>query len=416
MIKSVKILFAHDHKFRLIEGKYYSTGGLSDEVLSRYSDIFGSVDVLSRVVPRQAGDEILSEIKNPDVKITAATLGFGDKAVGECVKNSDAVIARLPSVLGNRAIDWARRYKRPYLVEMVACPWDGLWNHSFAGKLVAPYLYYATRRRVENAPFTLYVTSEFLQSRYPARGMQTGCSDVALREIGGDVLRSRLRKICSKREKIILGTIGAVDVRYKGQRQVIRALGELKKLGHREYEYQLVGSGDQGYLKWAAEKHRVSGQVKFLGSLPHDEVFRWLDTVDIYVHPSRQEGLPRALIEAMSRGVPTLGAKTGGIPELLEPEYIFSNSRDNFYEICAILLGFDEARMIQQAERNLQESSKYEKNLIEERRNTFFQRFKESVEMGDGSSVTCFAQYEPGRDGDISDESLQVRGQGPDSI
>jgi len=45
-----------------------------------------------------------------------------------------------------------------------------------------------------------------------------------------------------------------------------------------------------------------------------------LDDVDIYIQPSRQEGLPRALIEAMSRGCPAVGSTAGGIPELLSPE------------------------------------------------------------------------------------------------
>ena len=43
---------------------------------------------------------------------------------------------------------------------------------------------------------------------------------------------------------------------------------------------------------------------------------------DIYIQPSLQEGLPRAVVEAMSTALPCIGFNTGGIPELLEPEYI----------------------------------------------------------------------------------------------
>ena len=44
--------------------------------------------------------------------------------------------------------------------------------------------------------------------------------------------------------------------------------------------------------------------------------------VYVYIQPSRIEGLPRALIEAMSRGCACVGSSVGGIPELLNNQYI----------------------------------------------------------------------------------------------
>src|SRR5690606_15570335 len=117
--------------------------------------------------------------------------------------------------------------------------------------------------------------------------------------------------------KIIIGTTAAIDVKHKGQQYVIEALGELKKNGYTKFEYHLVGGGDPAYLKSIAKRHNIEENIHFLGTLPHNKVFEWLDNIDIYVQPSRQEGLPRALIEAMSRGLPAFGANTAGIPELL---------------------------------------------------------------------------------------------------
>src|SRR5699024_6121027 len=114
----------------------------------------------------------------------------------------------------------------------------------------------------------------------------------------------------------------------------------------------------------------------FVGTMTHDQVFNWLDTIDIYVQPSRQEGLPRAVIEAMSRGLPAIGAKTAGIPELLEDKYIFSNTRKNISEISTILLSMDVEKMKSQAIRNYNESKKYNREDIEKRRNNFFKEFK----------------------------------------
>ena len=45
---------------------------------------------------------------------------------------------------------------------------------------------------------------------------------------------------------------------------------------------------------------------------------RLLDEADLFCTPSRTEGLPRALIEAMARGLPAMGTDVGGIRELLD--------------------------------------------------------------------------------------------------
>ncbi|MFA5603080.1 MAG: glycosyltransferase, partial [Bacilli bacterium] len=127
-----------------------------------------------------------------------------------------------------------------------------------------------------------------------------------------------------------------------------------------------------------ANKHGVADQIKFLGAMPHNKVFDWLETIDIYTQPSRQEGLPRALIEAMSRGLPAFGARTAGIPELLEDRFIFSNTRKNIDEIFEILKSFNKDTMIEQAKRNFKESKEYDKNVVEERRRKFFEEFRDS--------------------------------------
>jgi glycosyltransferase involved in cell wall biosynthesis len=302
------------------------------------------------------------------------------------VINNDFIIARLPSNVGSAAIKYARKYKKPYLVEVVGCPWDAYWNHSLKGKILAPYSYLKLKRIVKEAPYVIYVTNEFLQKRYPTNGMSTNCSNVALTEFDDKVLKNRLEKIKHIQEthKYIIGTTAAVNVRYKGQQYVIQALGKLKKQGVTNYEYQLVGGGDQRYLKSIAEKYDVVDQIKFLGAMPHNQVFDWLETIDLYVQPSRQEGLPRALIEAMSKAVPSFGARTAGIPELLEGKFIFSNTRKNIDEIIEILKSFDKETLTKQATRNYEESKKYDKGVIDERRRRFFEEFKKSLAQSKG--------------------------------
>ena len=130
-----------------------------------------------------------------------------------------------------------------------------VWNHSWKGKLVAPFMWYVTKKMVKNAPYVLYVTNDFLQRRYPSTGRTINCSNVALPTLDESVLDARLQKIkqMTKNKPVVIGTTAAVDVRYKGQEYVIQAIAELNKQGY-NYEYRLVG-GDKARLQSIAEKY-----------------------------------------------------------------------------------------------------------------------------------------------------------------
>ncbi len=252
--------------------------------------------------------------------------------------------------------------------------WDSLWNYSALGKILAPYSFIMTRDVIKNAKYVIYVTNEFLQRRYPTLGESVGCSDVELQEINEEILEKRIKRIKKDKEnnKIILGTLGAIDVKYKGQEYVIRAIAKLKKEGY-NYEYQLVGAGNKERLENLAVKLGVKDNVKFLGPKSHDEVFDWLDSIDIYIQSSKTEGMPRALIEAMSRACPCIGSNAGGIPELLQQNSIFK--KGNYKELIIVLKNFDEELRIEQAKINLEKSKKYSKDVLNSKRNDFYKKF-----------------------------------------
>ena len=96
--------------------------------------------------------------------------------------------------------------------------------------------------------------------------------------------------------------------------------------------YKLVGGGDKSRLQSLINLYNLNDQVEIVGPLPHGKIFSFLDEIDIYIQPSKQEGLPRSVIEAMSRGCPVLGAKTGGIPELIPNDRIFK--KGDVKQIC----------------------------------------------------------------------------------
>lgn len=258
-------------------------------------------------------------------------------ALTTLVADHQAIVVRLPSEFGLLAAGAATAAGKDYAVEVVGCAWDALWNYGgIRSKLYAPALFIRTRRIVARASFATYVTRRYLQSRYPARqaAVVEAISDV---QIGG--VRQRgdagLQFASDKGGRPRLGTIGSLKTRYKGVHTAIEALAHLKRQGV-VAEYRVLGGGDSRQYVALAERCGVSDQVVFEGVLPPGQpVLDWLDSLDIYVQPSLTEGLPRALVEALSRGCPAVASNVGGMPELLNPEMMFRPQ--NSHELARLL-------------------------------------------------------------------------------
>lgn len=375
----MKLVFAHDHKLRYIDGKYYTLGGLSDVITGRYMAFFDTLTIFCRAIPKQEFDTRLFELKNPAVTVKPVSDGsliLTRKAkcmMEEEIKEADALIVKLHSKIAEHAIHFARKYDVPYLVESVACPWDSYWNsHHKVGKIVAPVMMISTKRELRRAPYAVYVTKEFLERRYPCYGRWIDCSDVELQEIDQSVLEKRIEKIEKNHESLVLGTLAQVDVLYKGQEYVIRAMAELKKKGL-IFRYRLAGSGNPEYLKNIAKESGVEEQVEFCGVIAHDDVFSWLDDIDFYIQPSKQEGLPRAMIEALSRACPAAGSNAGGIGELVDKDYIFK--KGSVSDIVRILEGLDKNELKIMAVKDFDTAKNYQKNYLDKKRYDFYKEF-----------------------------------------
>lgn len=380
----IKGLFAHDHKIFTYNNFYYSRGGLSAQVLSRYGNIFDELVVMTRQVKIEQMSEglTLSNIPNASfvgiskVNSISGILNIGEqkRTVEKYVLESDYIIARLPSTIGILAIDAAIKFEKPYLIEVVADTWDSHWYHSLKGKIVAPLITNEVKKRVKNAKYVVYVTQEYLQMRNPTDGVSMGISDVSIPDLDEKILQKRLLKIENQDHKLILGTMGTLDAKYKGHEHIFKLLKYMKNTGSTNYEYQLVGGGDSSYLNTLAEKYDISSQVKIIGTLPHEDVYDWLDSIDLYIQPSKTEGLPRSVVEAMSRALPIFGTDVGGIPELIDNEYLFSKEF-NMNRMTGVLRSFDNATMKEQAIKNFERATNYEQKNLNNKRDNFYKEF-----------------------------------------
>ncbi|MEK0363758.1 glycosyltransferase [Pseudomonas sp. CBC3] len=391
----MKTLFVHDHKFKCLGGKYYSSGGLPYSIWPRYTNILGQITVVGRdggiLADADKGFTLSSAEKVafqlfPNIANIKSLL-FGNeqamKSARVLVGEHDALIARLPSRLGVLFVKEAIKQGKPYAIEVVGCPWDALWNYGgLKGKMFAPYAFLELKKIAGNSMFALYVTESFLQSRYPAHkdAVTTFCSNVEIPSVGSHVLVDRLNKIAgdTSGKPVIFGQIANYSSKYKGIDIAIKAL---KEADLSNWHLQVLGNGNPSYYQSIADEQGVADRVHFVGSLPSgDAVFEWIDSIDIYLQPSLTEGLPRALAEVMSRAVPAFASNVGGIPELLNrSELIVAGDQKVLAEKIARLVN-DKALQASLAEHNYNKAKGYYKKVLDERRRAFWQQFRQSVD------------------------------------
>lgn len=385
-----KVLFVHDNRLvRDNKGNVYSGSCYNASIWERY---LAFCDELTICMKMRVDTVDVCEAKKryniiSDSRIRVAgvndvtTHGISEKiksfrqmiyTIKEAVRETDYLIARMPSATmeGNIAIHYAKKYKKPYMVEVVACVRDSLWNHSSKGKLLAYPCYWVARHSIKNAPYAVYVTREYLQKRYPCKGKIFSVSDAQIELID----ESEVVKKYSERDfdsKLVIGSAGAVDVKYKGHETVIRALQLLQK-DLPQVEYQIAGDGDQSRLISIAKECGVEERVKFIGSVPHQEINTWLDGLDIYIQPSKNEGLPRALIEAMSRGLCCFGTDTGGIPELLGKEYLFRKGDGCIQDVGRLLMNVSQKTILEDGLANREKAKEFTEAFLSEKRKIIY--------------------------------------------
>ena len=139
-----------------------------------------------------------------------------------------------------------------------------------------------------------------------------------------------------------------------------------------------IGDGDlRPELEKMAEVLGVGTKVVFTGLLGSAmDVREKLLDADIFILPTKAEGLPRAVIEAMAVGLPCLSTPVNGIPELLEKEYMFDPMDSQGFTEKIIELLQNPEKMGQTSMRNINKAREYEETVLQQRRIEFYTKLK----------------------------------------
>jgi glycosyltransferase involved in cell wall biosynthesis len=112
----------------------------------------------------------------------------------------------------------------------------------------------------------------------------------------------------------------------KGVDVLVQAMDDLRAIRQRpgrgssgpDFELAMVGSGVmQQELDTIVRERGLQDVVRFHGRQPHAKVPDWIGACDVFCLPSRREGCPNVVLEALASGRPVVGSAVGGVPELL---------------------------------------------------------------------------------------------------
>jgi glycosyltransferase involved in cell wall biosynthesis len=385
------------------DGSVWSQFGMAQKFWERYLEVFDSVRIVARA-------SHVEQVPKGWLPVTGRNILFHPipdfLGPWQCLKQypairaailsatpaRGAVILRVGSQIANIIERRLFQTEHPYALEVVGDPYEvfapGVVDHP-----LRPFLrwYFSShlRQQCHRAAAVAYVTKHALQKRYPTRAISTSISDVDLTPdaIRGDVFRTHYSNIELDSEGLAEGphapkrlgpyqlvTVGSLAQMYKGIDVLIEAVARCVQAG---VNLTAVIVGDGMYkrdLMRQAERLGMASRIRFAGHVRAGRPVRdILDASDLFVLPSRTEGLPRAMIEAMARRLPCIGSNVGGIPELLNASELVpvGDAAALAVKIQEVLR--DPLRMEKISRKNLAEAMEYRDSVLSERRRQFYQ-------------------------------------------
>jgi glycosyltransferase involved in cell wall biosynthesis len=118
-------------------------------------------------------------------------------------------------------------------------------------------------------------------------------------------------------DEVLIIFVGRL-VTAKGLTYALDAVAQLRER-RSGFRYVIVGDGELRHdLEAQAVRLRLDDVVRFVGAVAYSRVPAMLSAGDIFLSPSVDEGMPRAVLEALSMGLPVVVTDVGGNGEILQ--------------------------------------------------------------------------------------------------
>jgi glycosyltransferase involved in cell wall biosynthesis len=227
-----------------------------------------------------------------------------------------AGIAHIHAQFADSATDVAMlvtHYRRGERVGDQECSWSVAIHGSVEFYNVTQY---ALAAKLAHARFAVAI-SDFGRSQLMALSSSERWKHIHVVRTGVDlcVYRPLAERLGSDQRAEVL-FVGRL-LHGKGVSLLLEALAELCHRGL-QMSASIVGDGPARVeLEAVARRLRLSGHVRFLGSVGQDDIRRLYARADIFCLPSFAEGIPVVAMEAMAMELPVVTTRIMGIPELV---------------------------------------------------------------------------------------------------
>lgn len=389
------LLVADGHYYRDKKGDVYVQSVFDYSFYKRYLNVFDQVYAVARIeevdtIPagkKKASGEGVQFLNFPTYKGPwqyAKRYPEVRRVAREYAQRFSCAIFRLPGATANIVCAEFAKTGKPFAVEIVIDPWENFAPGSGTG-ILRPIIRWSwtstVRRMCMKANGASYVTERYLQERYPCPAMQgrpgyfTGTySSVEL----PDAAFALPRIYEAKQTWYIAHTANTLADYCKGHLQLMNALAIVRQRGY-DVRVRFIGDGSKKEeFQEYARKHGIDDAVEFVGRLPStEEVRKVYAKSDMFVFPTRAEGLPRGLLEAMAEGLPCISSPTCGIPEVLDSSLMFQYDDAEGFANGIIGMINDTKYMNEQSQKNVAIAHQYASSILTRKRNTFYSELKE---------------------------------------
>ncbi|MDD3195063.1 MAG: glycosyltransferase [Paludibacter sp.] len=391
-----KLLLSCDDYIYIYKGNTYASISGKPDFFERYLRVFDSVRIVARSkVVFDPPEETFVKIDNDRIEIWEVPFFRGpiqfiksylriQKSLRDVTVGCDVAILRLPSTTAYQVLNFVLKNKLPFAIEVVANPYDSIRTSQ---TLMNKYYYKSWDKDLLKAcrfaDGISCVTEKYMQKRYfplKQNSFTAHYSSIALPlssySSPKNFPQKQTLQVLHVANHIIYGGT-------KGHKELIEAASIVIAKGFKINVVFVGKNNNNGIekLNTLAKEFGIAEIVTFLGyQKTSQDLLNIINQSDIFVLPTKSEGLPRSIIEAMSQGLPCVSTNISGNSELIENDFLIPNYNDIELLAHKIIILLSNPEVYESSsKRNFERSKNYEMTILQNKRDEFYTRLKERV-------------------------------------